>query len=95
MAMHLKAGQAASLGDVGGAIEDGVGDAVPVLDDLLAIGISQLLRHNRPAQPHTCEACVLAEGAGLHAACLSPCSITPALQWQTTVSASAFPLSAC
>ena len=69
---YLQGSKAASLGNDRSAIEDRCHDAIEVVDDRGAVCKLQLLRNHCPAQAHPREACILAEGARLHAAILSP-----------------------
>mmetsp|Transcript_36012 Transcript_36012/g.64388 ORF Transcript_36012/g.64388 Transcript_36012/m.64388 type:complete len:225 (-) Transcript_36012:846-1520(-) len=64
-ALGLQASEAALLHDVGGAVEAGAVDAVPVLDDGEAVRKGELLGDHGPAQSDAGEAGVLGEGASL------------------------------
>lgn len=72
----LHACKASCLGDDRGAIEGGGHDPVEVLLHRCAICKLQSLRDHSPAQPHSCESCILAEGAGLNGHLLSACNET-------------------
>mmetsp|Transcript_11020 Transcript_11020/g.20021 ORF Transcript_11020/g.20021 Transcript_11020/m.20021 type:complete len:261 (+) Transcript_11020:165-947(+) len=64
VALGLEAGQAARLDDVGGAVEAGGHDAVPVLVDGRAVGVLELLRTHGPPETDSGESGILGEGAG-------------------------------
>ena len=71
---HLEAGDAAGLAEIGGAVEDGGGDAHKGVLHLAAVREAQRVGHHRPSQPRAREAGVLAEAAGLQRALLRACA---------------------
>mmetsp|Transcript_12091 Transcript_12091/g.38229 ORF Transcript_12091/g.38229 Transcript_12091/m.38229 type:complete len:386 (+) Transcript_12091:2028-3185(+) len=70
-ALVVEAGEAATLNDVGRAVEDGAHDAVPVVAHGRAVGELERGRHNRPAEADAGEAGVLGEGVDLDGNLLS------------------------